>query len=204
VTEPAQTHLVRAMSPTLPRPFSLCHDSDTDRTLYDHRFSEVILLDHDARVDSAHRVATCPGMPCPCLYAIWAKASLGLERALELLVVWVLFAVIVGAAASGRGRSVAGWIVLSILISPLFALILLLVMPNLRDQRAREEAHRQQLQQLATIAAAPTVASQPVSRPPERRDDPMATLTTLADLRDRGLITVDEFAMKKVELLARV
>jgi hypothetical protein len=122
----------------------------------------------------------------------------------ELLVVWVIFAVIVGAAASGRGRSVAGWIVLAILISPLLALILLVVMPNLRDQRARDAAHGQQLQQLAAIAAGQTAAPQPISAPAESRENPMVTLTTLADMRDRGLITIDEFVAKKVELLARV
>jgi hypothetical protein len=123
---------------------------------------------------------------------------------MELLVVWVIFAVIVGAAASGRGRSVAGWIVLSILISPLLALILLVVMPNLRDQRARELAHREDLQHLAAIAAGPTSASQPIAHVAESRENPMATLTTLADMRDRGLITLEEFAVKKLELLARV
>ena len=123
---------------------------------------------------------------------------------MELLIIWVIFAVIVGAAASGRGRSVAGWIVLAILISPLLALILLVVMPNLRDQRAREAAHGQQLEHLAAIAAGSQLAVNPTSAAVEAGEHPMATLTTLADMRDRGLITIEEFAAKKVELLARV
>ena len=123
---------------------------------------------------------------------------------MELLFVWVAFAVIVGAAANGRGRSVAGWIVLAVLISPLLALILLVVMPNLRDQRAREELHRTELQHLAAIAAGPTPGPVKAETVQPRREDPMVTLAALADLRDRGLITLEEFAAKKVELLARV
>jgi hypothetical protein len=120
---------------------------------------------------------------------------------MELLMIWIIFAVIVGAAASGRGRSVAGWIILSVLVSPLLSLILLVVMPNLREQRTREEAHRQELQHLASIAAGPGLAPRQASLPTEA---PMTTLTRLADMRDRGLITVEEFAAKKIEILARV
>lgn len=44
---------------------------------------------------------------------------------------------------------------------------------------------------------------QPDIPAPQRPGDPVATLTTLADLRDRGVLTADEFVAKKVELIAR-
>lgn len=45
-----------------------------------------------------------------------------------LALFWLALAVVVGFAASGRGRSGVGWFLIAILISPLLALILLLVM----------------------------------------------------------------------------
>ena len=42
-----------------------------------------------------------------------------------------------------------------------------------------------------------------IEREPPARDH-MATITSLADLRDRGAITADEFEAKKAELLGRV
>ena len=45
-----------------------------------------------------------------------------------LLVFWLIFAVIVAVAAHGRGRSSVGWFLIAILISPLLALIAVLVM----------------------------------------------------------------------------
>jgi uncharacterized protein (DUF983 family) len=49
---------------------------------------------------------------------------------MEFFFFWLLFAAIVGVAASSRGRSGFGWFLLSILISPLLGLILVLVIPN--------------------------------------------------------------------------
>lgn len=43
---------------------------------------------------------------------------------------WFTLSIIVGVAARGRGRSGFGWFILSALISPLFSLILLLVLPK--------------------------------------------------------------------------
>lgn len=45
----------------------------------------------------------------------------------SLLIFWVIFAVIVAIAANSRGRSAIGWFLLAILISPLLALIAVLV-----------------------------------------------------------------------------
>ncbi len=59
---------------------------------------------------------------------------------MEILLVWLIFAVIVGAGANGRGRSGFGWFLLAVLISPLLALILLVVLPNVRDEARRAQA----------------------------------------------------------------
>lgn len=50
---------------------------------------------------------------------------------MDLFLFWFLFSVVVGIAASSRGRSGFGWFVLAMLISPLLAVILVAVMPPL-------------------------------------------------------------------------
>jgi Short C-terminal domain len=40
--------------------------------------------------------------------------------------------------------------------------------------------------------------------PPDRRDDPVELLRRLGELRERGVISADEFAVKKAELLRRI
>lgn len=59
---------------------------------------------------------------------------------MEIFLVWVVFAVIVAIAASGRGRSGFGWFLLAVFISPLLAFILLLVLPKVGEAGlARDE-----------------------------------------------------------------
>lgn len=70
----------------------------------------------------------------------------------SLLVFWVIFAVIVAIAANSRGRSAIGWFLLAILISPLLALIAVLVMgPGSRNA----------VQPAQAINASPAVAADP-------------------------------------------
>jgi hypothetical protein len=47
---------------------------------------------------------------------------------MEIAFLWFAFAVVVGIAASARGRNGAGWFVLALIISPVIALLLVLVM----------------------------------------------------------------------------
>ena len=55
---------------------------------------------------------------------------------------------------------------------------------------------------VATQDAAATVPPPPVAAPAP--PDPAAALSSLADLRDRGVITPEEFESKKAEILARM
>lgn len=47
---------------------------------------------------------------------------------MELAFFWIGFAVVVGVAANARGRNGVGWFFLAVIISPLLALLLVLVM----------------------------------------------------------------------------
>lgn len=61
---------------------------------------------------------------------------------MEILLFWFGFSILVAVAASARGRSAIGWFLLSVVISPLLALLFVLVMqrkdapPELPAQRA--------------------------------------------------------------------
>jgi hypothetical protein len=72
---------------------------------------------------------------------------------MELILLWVVFAVVVGIAAGVRGRSGFGWFILSLLLSPLIGLILVLVLPNKAALRAVEAANREAATQAAALAA---------------------------------------------------
>lgn len=56
---------------------------------------------------------------------------------ITIIFFWLLFALVVGQIASGRGRSGFGWFLLACLISPLLAGIILLLSANLRRQAER-------------------------------------------------------------------
>jgi hypothetical protein len=48
----------------------------------------------------------------------------------ELFLFWFIFAVVIGVAASSRGRSGLGWWFLAMIISPLLAFVLLILLPS--------------------------------------------------------------------------
>jgi len=49
---------------------------------------------------------------------------------MELIFFWFLFAIVVAVAAVARGRDGFGWFLLAVFISPLIALLLVLVLPR--------------------------------------------------------------------------
>ena len=52
---------------------------------------------------------------------------------------WLVFAIVVGVAASGRGRSGLAWFLLSVAFSPLLMAVLLALLPSLVSGRSAEE-----------------------------------------------------------------
>ena len=52
---------------------------------------------------------------------------------MEIFIGWMIFAIVVGVAASSRGRSGFGWFLLSLILSPLVGIILVLVLPKKGD-----------------------------------------------------------------------
>lgn len=130
-------------------------------------------------------------------------------------VIWLLFCIGVGALADSRGRSGFGYFLLSFLLSPLLGLIVVLVTRNIKEEgakadwRRREEEnrefdrkreHEKQLESLRVLAATtqrPVTVIEPASPKASVADE----LEKLASLRDRGLLTPEEFEGQKRMLL---
>jgi hypothetical protein len=51
----------------------------------------------------------------------------------EIFFFWFIFAIVVGVVASSRGRSGFGWFLLAMVISPLLGIILVALLPSLKD-----------------------------------------------------------------------
>ncbi len=49
---------------------------------------------------------------------------------MELILIYFVFSVVVGAVASGRGRSGFGWFLLALIISPIISIIIVLILPS--------------------------------------------------------------------------
>jgi hypothetical protein len=55
---------------------------------------------------------------------------------LEAIVIWLVLAIVIGVAAARRGRSGLGWLVASLILSPLIAAIVLALLPDRRYEEA--------------------------------------------------------------------
>jgi Tfp pilus assembly protein PilO len=124
----------------------------------------------------------------PLLGAFWTV----LEIFLWVLWIWVLIYVFIDIF---RSRDLSGWAkalwFLFVLLIPLIGVLVYLIARGdkmhqraVRDAEQQDEAARRYIQQ---AAGAPNTADQ---------------LAKLADLRDRGVITADEFERQKAKVLA--
>lgn len=113
---------------------------------------------------------------------------------MELLTIWFIFAVIIACWAESRGRNGFVFFLVSVALSPLLAGLILLITPNLKLEAKRQEQERADreihLEQIKAIAR----PSEPHSMASE--------LEKLAELRDRGVLTPEEFQAQKEKLLS--
>ena len=116
-----------------------------------------------------------------------------------------------GALASSRGRSFLGYFLLSIVLSPLIGLIVVLVVRDLaaeaqredlrrRDEETRERErnrdHQKQLEEIRVLSQAKPPAEAPVRSIADE-------IEKLGTLKERGLLTEEEFQAQKTALLKR-
>jgi uncharacterized membrane protein len=135
-----------------------------------------------------------------------------------VLVIWGLMCWGVSALAVSRGRSGFGFFLLSFVFSPLLGLIVVLIMKNLteeasrdyqrrKDEESRElERRREHEKQLESLRAVTT--SQAVHASAQAPETAVTRsiadeLTKLAALRDKGVLSSEEFEQQKKQLLGR-
>lgn len=121
------------------------------------------------------------------------------------VVFWFLGAVGVAYLADSRGRSGIGFLLLSAVFSPLLGLIVVLVSANLRLEEAKaadqRREHERQLESIRAIATANNSTTNPDRGLPMGRST-ADELIKLAELRDKGILTEQEFLDQKVVLLS--
>ena len=121
-----------------------------------------------------------------------------------IVVVWAALSIGVGFLADNRGQNGIGFALFSLFLSPLLALIVLLVMPNLKlEQKREEDRRRQHERELESIRA---IANSATAQPEAKQEAPAVSiadeLEKLAALRDKGVLTEVEFIKMKLDLLA--
>ena len=107
---------------------------------------------------------------------------------------WIIFSIIVGALGSGRKIGFAGAFFLSLILSPVIGLIITLFSKDKEDEKYKEEVLSTQKQQQETLSEIKE-NSKTISISEE--------LTKLKELKDKGLLSDDEFQKAKDKLLAQ-
>ena len=99
--------------------------------------------------------------------------------------IWLTLLFAVSRYADSQGRRSWPWVLLGVVVSPLLPLLLLYIAgPSKEGERERELAAQTQAR-----LAAPASVSQ---------------IKELAELRDAGLLTEEEFQAKRTDLLERI
>ena len=141
-----------------------------------------------------------------------------MEPLLTFLAVWGIMCAGVAGLADARGRSGFGFFLLSFFLSPLLGLIAVLIMKNLTEEdtkeseRKREEErreadrkreHEKQLESLRAVTANQSRQTFGQVLEPIATHSIADELTKLAALRDKGILSAEEFEQQKKQLLAR-
>jgi hypothetical protein len=124
---------------------------------------------------------------------------------MEIFLVWLIFAALVGWLAHSRGRSGFGFFLIAALLSPLVGLIAVLVTKNLNEEQQKEqlrrEEHERQVESIRAIAGARHDPSAAQAHAPAFAGSVADELAKLAALRDQSVITEPEFQAQKARLL---
>ena len=123
---------------------------------------------------------------------------------MELFLGWLILSSVVAYIASSRGRLALDYFLLSVLLSPLVGLIVLLTKSNLTEEAKKARIRREdQDRQIEAFKSAQNIG--PSGHAPGEGTSSSKLvadeLEKLANLRDRGVLTEDEFQTRKSLLL---
>ncbi len=123
---------------------------------------------------------------------------------MELFLGWLIFSGVVAYIASSRGRLALDYFLLSALLSPLVGLIVLITKSNLveearktRIRREDQDQHIEALKSAQTLGASVEASGQRTGSSQLVADE----LEKLANLRDKGVLSEEEFQARKSLLL---
>jgi hypothetical protein len=114
--------------------------------------------------------------------------------------VWLALCAAVGSAADNKGRSSVGYFLLSFLVSPLLAIIILGISGDTEDKRRQKlrEEH-----EMFNPAPAP-ISIEPNTNSPEIGTiEKLEVLEKLGNLLEKGVLTKEEFAAEKKAIMLR-
>jgi hypothetical protein len=113
---------------------------------------------------------------------------------MEFLVLWAVFCGVPAALASNRGRNPGWWFLISFVLSPILASILVLALPNQYEEQKRTEEIRAQQAQLAAMTEARTQAV--------TGGEFALALDKIHQLRVRNILSEAEFEARKQKMLS--
>lgn len=123
---------------------------------------------------------------------------------MELFIGWIILSGVVAYIASSRGRLALDYFLISALLSPLIGLIILLTKSNLAEEMRRtrirredQDRHIEELKSAQTLGPPARAAGERTDSSPLVADE----LEKLANLRDRGVLSEEEFQTRKSLLL---
>ena len=109
------------------------------------------------------------------------------------VITWIGFGVIVGILAQQRGRMGAGWGLLSLVISPLIAGIILFIIPNLKEEwDKKEKEEKEKYAQKETEKKASLKIS---------GADFMLRIDKLRQLKEKNVINDIEYSARKIKII---
>jgi len=108
-----------------------------------------------------------------------------------IVIAWITFSVLVGLLGSDRKIGFWGSFLLSIILSPLIALIITLLSKSLKQQRVDDEILQNQKEQTRLLAEKSDINLVSIADEIEK----------LLKLKDKGLLTEDEFQQAKQRLI---
>jgi|SaaInlStandDraft_6_1057023.scaffolds.fasta_scaffold142346_2 hypothetical protein len=119
---------------------------------------------------------------------------------MEMVIGWLVFAIVVGILGDQRGRSGLSWGFLAAIISPLLAGIILFIIPNLKAEaekkKAEQIAYSKEEEKQEREEAKQKLEDSKISGP-----DYLLSFEKLHQLSEKGILTELEYSGRKLKLI---
>jgi hypothetical protein len=108
---------------------------------------------------------------------------------------WIIFSFILGFIGSSRTAGFWGTFLVSLILSPLVGFVILLFSKNIQDEEYKANVLKQlEISKEKSVPVVPKSVQ-------EKNADNLKQLEKLFELKEKGIITVEEFDQQKAKLL---